>query len=40
MGFVVGDVPEIELTAFISRELKELTNIQPISINLLHHFNK
>lgn len=40
MWFIVWDVPEIELTAFISRELKELTNVQPISINLLHHFNK
>lgn len=40
MWFIVWDVQEIELTAFISRELKELTNTQPISINLLHHFNK
>ena len=40
MWFIVWDVSEIELTTLISRELKELTNTQPISINLLHHFNK
>lgn len=33
-------MPEIELTAMVIRELKDLTNTQSISINLLHHFNK
>lgn len=40
LGFIVWDIPEIELTALVIRELKEITNTQPISINLLHHFNK
>lgn len=40
LWFIIGDVPEIELTALVIRELKEITNTQPISINLLHHFNK
>lgn len=40
LWFIVWDVSEIELTAIVIRELKEITNTQPISINLLHHFNK
>lgn len=40
LWFVIGDMPEIELTPMVIRELKDLTNTQPISINLLHHFNK
>lgn len=40
LGFIVWEVPEIELTAVVIRELKDITNTQPLSINLLHHFNK
>ena len=34
------EIEEIEYVPMIVRELKDLTNTQPISINLLHHFNK
>lgn len=40
LWFIVWDMPEIELTALAIRELKDLTNNLPLSINLLHHFNK
>lgn len=40
LWFIIGDKEEIDLTSAVVRELKDLTNTQPISINLLHHFNK
>jgi hypothetical protein len=40
LWFITGDMSEIELTPMVVRELKDITNTQPISINLLHHFNK
>jgi len=40
LWFIYSDKKEIESTAEASRRLKHLTNIFPISINLVHHFNK
>lgn len=41
LGFIKDpDIEEIEYVPIIVRELKDMTNTQPISINLLHHFNK
>lgn len=34
------DIEEIEYVPLVVRELKDITNTQPVSINLLHHFNK
>lgn len=40
LWFIIWQQNEIELTTLAVRELKQLTNQLPISINLLHHFNK
>jgi len=41
LGFITEEwIQEIELTAKAIRVLKELTNLYPLTINLIHHFNK
>lgn len=40
LWFIVWDGEEIHQTRDVSRELKTITNKLPITINLIHHFNK
>jgi hypothetical protein len=40
LGFIVGDGEEINYTKDISRRLKTITNSLPVTINLIHHYNK
>jgi replicative DNA helicase len=40
LWFITWDDDELTITKNASRELKELTNSNKISIVLLHHFNK